>query len=103
MASNAALSDIEIIDPDKTLSWFRDPDGDWAERGFCSRCGSNIFWRRDGADNISITAGTFDEPNTLSLGGHIFVANKGEYYAIADGLPQHEGSTGGLIPNLESE
>jgi hypothetical protein len=33
-----------------------------------------------------------DGPTGLRLKGHIFVADKGDYYAIADGLPQAEGA-----------
>ena len=31
---------------------------DTAERGFCGRCGGNLFWKQAGRDAISITAGT---------------------------------------------
>lgn len=34
--------------------------------------------------------GAFDGPTRTSVKMHIFVANKGDYYEIADGLPQHE-------------
>ena len=32
--------------------------------------------------------GALDAPTGLRLGKHIFVADKGDYYDIADGLPQ---------------
>lgn len=98
MATNVALNDITVDDSESTLSWFRDPDGDWAQRGFCNRCGSNIFWQRDDAGTISITAGTVDEPHSLRLVGHIFVADKGTYYDIRDDLPQAKQSSGGNVP-----
>ena len=34
--------------------------------------------------------GALDVPTRLQLERHIFVAEKGDYYAIADGLPQNE-------------
>ena len=34
--------------------------------------------------------GTFDTPTGTTLAKHIFVAGKGDYYDIADGLPQHQ-------------
>ena len=61
-----------------------------ARRGFCARCGSNLFWERPGSGGISIFAGTLDLPTGLRLKGHIHVAGKGDYYEIADGLPQAE-------------
>jgi hypothetical protein len=58
-----------------------------AKRGFCGTCGSNLFWDGDGI-NLSIFAGTIDGDPGLKLKGHIFCADKGSYYDIADGLPQ---------------
>jgi hypothetical protein len=34
--------------------------------------------------------GAFDAPTGTRLAKHIFVADKGDYYGIADGLPQSE-------------
>jgi hypothetical protein len=59
-----------------------------AQRGFCATCGAHLFWRRNGADFVSIFAGCLDEPTGLALAEHIYVAEKGDYYDIADGLPQ---------------
>lgn len=51
-------------------------------------CGSSLFWQRDGSEIIDVAAGAIDSPTGLRLLGHIFVADKGDYYDIADGLPQ---------------
>jgi hypothetical protein len=59
-----------------------------AGRGFCASCGAHLFWREIGADAVSIYAGCLDEPTGLVLAEHIFVAEKGDYYDITDGLPQ---------------
>ncbi len=67
-----------------------------ARRGFCPTCGSNLFWERAGADTLSIFAGALDDPTGLRLVGHIFVADKGDYYRVADGLPQAAGDDPGL-------
>jgi hypothetical protein len=34
--------------------------------------------------------GAFDDPTGATLAVHIFVAEKGDYYEIADGLPQRQ-------------
>lgn len=80
-------SGIEIEGADQ-VTWYQASPA--AERGFCSVCGSTLFWRRNGDDHTSILAGTIDEPNGLRLVKHIFVADKGGYYEIDDGLPTHE-------------
>ncbi|UEM20922.1 GFA family protein [Skermanella mucosa] len=36
---------------------------DFATREFCPRCGSALFWRRDGADYVSVSLGGFDDPS----------------------------------------
>jgi hypothetical protein len=52
-----------------------------------------LFWKRNGREQISIMAGAFDRPSGLVAESHIFVADKGDYYEICDGLPQFEGAT----------
>ncbi len=34
--------------------------------------------------------GAFEPPTNTKLARHIFVAEKGDYYEITDGLPQNE-------------
>ena len=43
---------------------------------------------------ISITAGSLDSPTGLKLDRHIYVADKGDYYEIADGVPQSQAFEG---------
>ncbi|MCC2111511.1 MAG: GFA family protein [Hyphomicrobiales bacterium] len=62
-----------------------------ARRGFCRKCGSFLFWEPVGGDHIAVSAGSLDTPTGLTLRQHIFVADKGDYYEIADGLPQFPG------------
>lgn len=73
------------------VSWFRASDA--AERGFCSRCGSALFWKRDGSPNICVMAGAFDTPSGLVGGHHIYCADKGDFYTIDDDLPQYQAGT----------
>ena len=75
------------IEGEDSLAWYA--ASGFAKRGFCKTCGSALFWKRDGADRVSILAGAFDLPSGLAAERHIFVAGKGDFYAIADGLPQH--------------
>ncbi|WP_309086608.1 GFA family protein [Chelativorans sp.] len=81
---------IEIEDAG-TLTWYA--ASDMAKRGFCRVCGSALFWKQNGAKEISIMAGSFDLPTGLTEEAHIFVADKGDYYEIDDGLPQHVASS----------
>lgn len=74
---------LEIEGP---VKWFRSSDK--AERGFCPDCGSSLFWHEFGSDGIEVAPGAVDAPTGQRLAGHIFVADKGDYYDISDGLPQ---------------
>ncbi|MHA6262988.1 GFA family protein [Arenibacterium sp. CAU 1754] len=69
-----------------SLRWYR--SSDTAQRGFCGTCGAFLFWKHNDEDNISVSMGAFDTPTGVTLARHIFVADKGEYYDLNDGLPQ---------------
>jgi hypothetical protein len=84
-ATQAPAETVEIADGG-TLRWYR--ASTQAARGFCTNCGSSLFFQRDGSPGLTILAGSLDEPHGLELIGHIYVSEKGPYYALDDGLPQ---------------
>jgi hypothetical protein len=84
-ATGARRADVTV---EGRVAWFESTPGA-IRRGFCPACGSNLFWDRIAGDRLDIWAGTLDGPTGLALERHIFVADKGDYYAIGDGLPQH--------------
>ena len=61
---------------------------------FCKICGSTLFWQADGKDYVAIAAGTLDTPTGLKVAGHIFCADKGDYYDVLDGDYQEAGTGG---------
>ena len=69
------------------VAWFRSSEK--VQRGFCSTCGATLFWDPIEKDRISVSMGAFDAPTRTHLATHIFVADKGDYYEIKDGLPQN--------------
>lgn len=72
---------------DEMLSWYQSSQK--VRRGFCATCGSTLFWDPLGKDWIAIAMGAFDKPTGTRLKHHIHTASKGDYYDIADGLPQN--------------
>ncbi len=74
------------IDGGDQVAWYSASTA--ARRGFCRTCGSFLFWEPAGGDHLAVSAGSLDPPTGLTLEKHIFVADKGDYYEIADGLPQ---------------
>ena len=83
-ATSAHRKDVDI---QGSVGWFQ--ASQIARRGFCATCGSNLFWDGPG-QNLSILAGCLDGQTGLKLVGHIYCADKGDYYEITDGLPQAE-------------
>ena len=47
-----------------------------------------MFWQLDGEDTTSVATGTLDGPTGIKTEQHIFVADKGDYYDIEDGVKQ---------------
>jgi len=68
------------------VTWFRSSEK--VQRGFCSRCGSFLFWDPIEQERLGVAMGAFESPTGTKLALHIYVADKGDYYDIADGLPQ---------------
>jgi hypothetical protein len=82
--SATAASDVDFkITESRGLKWYR--SSPTAQRGFCSECGSVLFWRGEGKDYTAITAGSLDGPTGLKLSGHIYCDNAGDYYEITGG------------------
>lgn len=94
VAATATLrGNLEIAGAD-ALTWYRASSE--ANRAFCATCGSTLFWKSDTADFTSIYAGSLDKGADLRLAAHIFVADKGDYYEIADDFPRFEGHSQGI-------
>ena len=85
-ASTDVLREALTISGAEHVSWFRSSEK--VRRGFCAKCGSVLFWDPIGRDRIAVAMGAFDAPTGIRLKEHIFVADKGDYYEIGDGLPQ---------------
>ena len=86
-ATDVAVEHLRLVGQ-STLSWYR--ASETARRGFCSRCGSALFWQADGSEKISVLAGAFDQPSGLRMGYHIFCDDKANFYELPeDGLPRY--------------
>jgi len=92
-ATNVADDNIEISG-EANITWYR--ASEVARRGFCTTCGSALFWKHQDDPFISVLAGSFDQPTGLKLTSHIFCADKGDFYEITDGLPQYPKGSPGL-------
>ena len=75
----------------ENVSWFQSSEK--VRRGFCSSCGASLFFDpldKEKHNWIGISMGVFDTPTNTEMALHIFVAEKGDYYKITDGLPKNK-------------
>lgn len=86
-ASTDVARDRLTIEGAGNITWFQSSEK--VRRGFCATCGSSLFWDPPHRDWIAVAMGAFDGPTGTRLNKHIFVADKGDYYDIGDGLPQN--------------
>ena len=61
---------------------------EWAERGFCTKCGSNLYYRLTNSGDYEICIGTFDEVDDFVMTSEIFVDRKPPGYAFAGDHPR---------------
>jgi len=88
-AAYAAVKSADLaMTAEDGLTWYRSSDK--ARRGFCSVCGSSLFWAPQDLDYWAVSAGSLDPPTGLETVAHIFVADKGDYYDIDDELDRHD-------------
>ena len=75
-----------------SLKWFKSPTDETpnVHRGFCSECGSSLFWHPKDQPYIAIAAGSLDLPTNLKTIGHVWCSQKADYYKIEDDLPQFD-------------
>ncbi|SEA89172.1 GFA family protein [Rubrimonas cliftonensis] len=77
---------VAVSDAEGMLRWYG--SSDWGERGFCSRCGSNLMWRMKETGETLPAAGSLDSAAGLVIASHVFVDDKPGFYEFADDTPR---------------
>ncbi len=95
-AATAARREHLVLLARGPLRWLESPHSESdALRGFCSECGSSLFWNAPARETICIAAGSLDEPTGLRLVGHVYVSQTADYDEVPDdGLPRYERLSG---------
>src|SRR5690606_26958139 len=75
------------IDGGEVVTWYEASDE--AERGFCARWGSVLFWREKGSEGLAVAAASLDLPPGLRGETDSFVADKGDYSERSEGRPPY--------------
>jgi hypothetical protein len=59
-----------------------------ASRGFCRHCGTPLTYEGNGADQLDLTAGSFDDAGRLRPTGHFGVESRHAAWRDTAGLPE---------------
>lgn len=65
---------------------------DWAERGFCSKCGTHLYYRLVAANEYVVPAGFFQDGTQFRFEEQIFIDSKPAYYEFANETAQLTGA-----------
>lgn len=57
---------------------------DWAQRGFCKKCGTHLFYKLKGANYSSVSMGLFKETEKFKFHVQIYVDSKPACYDFAN-------------------
>lgn len=87
--AQAEADSLAVLEGADLIRAFRASDS--AERQFCGRCGSKLFYRADAMPQfVWVAAGVFDDDPRVRSSHHIFVGSKAAWFDITDDLPQHD-------------
>lgn len=59
------------------------PSSRWAERAFCRKCGTHLYYKLLATGEYFVPAGTLDS-NDFEMDSQIYVDRKPDYYAFAN-------------------
>lgn len=65
---------------------------EWAERGFCSECGSHLFYRLKHNGQTLIPTGLFNDELAHQLTHQVFVDERPDYYEFANQTEEMTGA-----------
>ncbi len=55
---------------------------EWAERGFCSKCGTHLFYHLKENNQYMVPVGVFDTDVKFNFDHQIFIDSKPDYYSF---------------------
>jgi len=77
------------IDGEECISVYK--SSNWAERAFCSKCGSNLWYCFTPTGSRSFLAGLFNVPEGFGIKHQIFVDEKPDWYDLKQECPMKTG------------
>ena len=104
-AHGTAFSTHTLMRPDQ-LNWLAGKEtlvpyasSPGGVRAFCPQCGTHVVVHGQSGDgSYAVPVGTLDGDPALTVSGHMFTADRVNWFEIQDDLPQHEGWPAGSGP-----
>ena len=91
--SRTPYSALDIDDPRQTFHWH---DLEYARYGFCSGCGSTLFYQATARpDLIAVMVGTLDDATGLEVSSVWYADEAQPHNTLPPGVPHHAGNPAG--------
>ena len=91
----APRESVTIHDPNGCLASFASSAG--KQRRFCQRCGTPVLSERDGASQLRLRAGLFEDLGEVVFDGHIYASARVDWARDFDDGPHHAGVEPGRV------
>lgn len=85
--------------PRESFRWLKDeptryPSSEFAQRGFCSICGSTLSMHEDVlGDRVQVAVGSLDEPDRVKMDDHVWTKEQISWFKLDDRLPRFPASS----------
>ena len=77
-----AVGDAVTFSGEENITVFR--SSDWAERAFCHKCGTSLYYRLVNTNQFFLATGTLDDQSHITFGTQVFIDEKPDYYEFAN-------------------
>ena len=71
-----------LFEGEENISVFN--SSEWAERGFCRKCGSHLFYRLKESKQYIVPVGLFDDNSTFVFDHQVFIDEKPSFYCFSN-------------------
>lgn len=61
---------------------------EWAERAFCQKCGTHLYYHLLGTQSYEVSTGLFSAQQGFTLQSEIFVDRKPSFYELKNDVPK---------------
>ena len=72
---------LTVTDGASSLKWY--DSSDWVRRGFCSECGSSLFYNLKGTEFYSASSRCVDMTGGMAISHEYFIDEKSDFYDFA--------------------